>query len=179
MPIVAAIAAHLVACERPKEPAPAELNPPLFRTLPCIHFEKLREFLPRALPGYQQRGDEGSTGKYGDVTMSEAERTFRQKDGREVVVRIVDSTLSRRLAAKIRAAAEAAAGDGGPDAATPLSLGEAVGYIHYDPTDERAEANLLVGGRYLVAVTGRGFAGPDEVEKVARQLDLVGLAKMR
>ena len=46
-------------------------------------------------------------------------------------------------------------------------------------TEAKAEATLLVGDRYVVAVSGQGFVGTEEIREVARELDLAGLAKLR
>ena len=51
--------------------------------------------------------------------------------------------------------------------------------MRYDEGEARAEANLLVGGRYVVAVTSRGFSGTGEVRRLAHTLDLAGLARLR
>ncbi|MGZ3461395.1 MAG: hypothetical protein ACXU86_23130, partial [Archangium sp.] len=73
---------------------------------PCVHFEDLRPFLPETMEGLARARDEGSTGRYGDVSVSEAERSFTHGEEREVKVRIVDTTLGQKLGQAIRAAAE-------------------------------------------------------------------------
>ncbi len=145
---------------------------------PCIYFKQLRPFLPLALPGYRQLRDEGSTGKYGEVSVSEAERVFA-KEGRELGVRIVDTTLSGKLAEKIRSVAHESSSVAPGDPNAPIFLEGTVGFVRYDPGEDRAEANLLVGDRFVVAVTGRGGEGTGEVRALARQLNLAGLSKLR
>ena len=54
-----------------------------------------------------------------------------------------------------------------------------MGFVRYDPSEEKAEANLLVGGRYVVAVTSLGFDSTHEVRQIAQGLDLEGLSKLR
>lgn len=142
-----------------------------------MYFKDLRPFLPKELAGFTVAKDEGSTGKYGDVMMSEAERVFARPD-RRVAVRIVDTPLSGKLGHSIREAAEEAGERGDGDVAA-LRLRETVGYVRYDREEEKAEANLLVGGRYVVAVTGEGFTGTEEVRRIADGLDLAGLSKLR
>jgi len=171
-----------------------------------VYFKRLQAFLPPSVPGFKRLRDEGSTGRYGEVSVSEAERIFAQDDGREVVIRIVDSTMLDRLAEGIRIAtleatrvAEGAtrpigqADDAGPDGARPkdarpanraeiagaLKLPDAVGYFRYDPADARADANLLVGDRFIVSIAGRGFRGSDEVRRIAQGLDCRELSKLR
>jgi len=155
------------------------------------------------VPGFKRVRDEGSTGRYGDVSVSEAERIFAQDDGRELVIRIVDSTMLDRLAEGIRIAtleatrvAEGAtrrigqaddsrtrppepAGANRAEVAGALKLPDAVGYFRYDPADARADANLLVGDRFIVSIAGRGFRGSDEVRRIAQGLDCRELSKLR
>ncbi len=200
-----------LACRRAQAPELAwqpdggwteEASPPAR----SVYFKRLQAFLPPSVPGLKRVRDEGSTGRYGDVSVSEAERIFAQDDGREVVIRIVDSTMLDRLAEGIRIAtleatrvAEGAtrpigqADDAGPDGARPkdarpanraeiagaLKLPDAVGYFRYDPADARADANLLVGDRFIVSIAGRGFRGSDEVRRIAQGLDCRELSKLR
>jgi len=149
-----------------------------------VHFKDLRDFIPAALDGFKQVKEEGSTGKYGDVQVSEAKRTFAQEEGREVSVRIVDTTMAEELGRAIKAAAEEAADRPETDPSRPLFLSDAVGFVRWDPSrsdpdEARAEATLWVGGRFVVAVSSQGFDGTSEVRGVARALDLAGLSKLR
>lgn len=149
---------------------------------PCVHYSELQAFLPAALGGrlasFRAAHDGGSTGRYGAVSVSEAERVYvgeraaHDDERPSLSVRIVDTTLKERLAAAIERAAE-----GGPDAR--LVLRQAVGFVRYDPEVREAEASLLVGGRFVVAVTGRGFDDSRAVREVARGLDTEGLARLR
>jgi hypothetical protein len=143
-----------------------------------VYFKDLRPFLPGELSGFQLARDEGSTGKYGEVVVSEAERVFT-RPGRSVAIRIVDTTLSGKLGTSIRSAAEDASRlePGSPSA--PIQREGTVGFVRYDPSEEKAEANLLVGGRYVVAVTSVGFQSTHEVRQIAQELDLEGLSKLR
>jgi hypothetical protein len=145
---------------------------------PCAHFEELRPFLPETLEGLTRSRDTGSTGRYGDMSVSEAERRFTHGEDREVKVRIVDTTLGERLGQAIRAEAEEGRGRAQNDPTAPIFWKDAVGFVRYDETNGLAEASLLVGSRYVVAVTSRGFPGTVEVRRVARGIDLEGLARL-
>ena len=147
--------------------------------LPCVYFKDLAPFLPDRLEGFTPSNTEGSTGKYGEVSISEAERTYTRGEDREVKVRIVDTTLGGKIAKSIRAAAEDARRRPESDPTAPIFWDAAVGFVRYDPSEATAEANLLVGDRYVVAVTSRGFPGTVEVRRVARGIDLAGLARLR
>jgi hypothetical protein len=54
-----------------------------------------------------------------------------------------------------------------------------VGFVRYDAEEALAEANLLVGERYVVAVTSRGFPSTVEVRRVAQGMDFAGLSRLR
>ncbi len=181
------LAASLLACrkepvaaaqrEGPEDaPAPSAAAVP---ARPCLYFTQLRSFLPPELAGYTQARDEGSTGKYGEVAVSEAERVFAAAEGRSATVRIVDTSMSEKLGNAIRAAVKDAR-DRDPAAATaPIVLADAQGFVRYDPDASKAEANLLVGDRFVVAVTTFGFEGTDELRRIALGLNLAGLSKLR
>ena len=167
---------------------------------PCLHFRRLQAFLPRAPEGFRPLRATASTGRYGEVSVSEAEQVFvsgeaqaaAQADAgpegpgvRQLSVRIVDTSLAARLAEAIRTAAreaqeahDAQAARGEHARTAPLLFDRAVGYVSHDPDDDgRVEAMLLVGERFLVAVTGHGFGSTVETQAVLGQIDLTGLAQ--
>lgn len=144
---------------------------------PCVHFSELERFLPSSLAGFRTVREDASTGKYGDVSVSEAERVFAQED-RELSVRIVDTTLKGKLAQAIQSLAEQPA-TSASELTSLLRLDDAVGYVRYEPSEGKAEANLLVGNRFIVSVTSRGLQGSSEVRRVATSLDLAGLSRLR
>ena len=179
IPFVALAALLAGGCKKDEpEPAPPGPRAVAPRAAPCVYFKRLSPFLPSALPGYRTERDEGSSGKYGEVSVSEAERVF-SKGERELSVRIVDTTVSDRLGEKIKAAARDASSRPPTDPTAPIFLGETVGFVRWDAGESKAEANLLVGDRFVVAVTGRGFEGTAEVREIAKSLDLAGLSKLR
>ena len=149
-------------------------------TFPCAHFEDLRTFLPERLEGLQRSQEGGSTGRYGEVSVSEVERSFTHGEDREVKVRIVDTSLGRKLGLAIRAAADEGRGRATNDPTAPIFWKdkEAVGFVRYDVSSGLAEASLLVGNRYVVAVSSRGYPGTVEVRRVAQDIDLEGLARL-
>lgn len=178
--LVLALCPGLGCSSDSRTPAPeAEAAAEAAAPLPTIYFKDLAPFLPERLEGFTHSGTEGSTGKYGEVSISEAERTFTRGEDREVKVRIVDTTLGGKIAKSIRAAAEDAKRKPESDPTAPIFWDAAVGFVRYDPSEVTAEANLLVGDRYVVAVTSRGFPGTVEVRRVARGIDLAGLARLR
>lgn len=142
-----------------------------------MYFKALQPFLPAAVPGFQKVRDEGSTGKYGDVSVSEAERVFAHEN-EEIAVRIIDSTTVSKLAESITAAAQAAKQQP-KDVAVPLTLPSAVGYLRFDAAEEKAEANLLVGNRFIVSVSSRGLKDGTQVRRIVESLDSERLSKLR
>ncbi|AKJ01719.1 hypothetical protein ATI61_103430 [Archangium gephyra] len=149
-------------------------------SFPCAHFEDLRAFLPESLEGLQRTQEGGSTGRYGEVSVSEVERSFTHGEDREVKVRIVDTSLGKKLGQAIRAAADEGRGRATNDPTAPIFWKdkEAVGFVRYDVSSGLAEASLLVGNRYVVAVSSRGYPGTVEVRRVAQDIDLEGLARL-
>jgi hypothetical protein len=158
----------------PETPGPGPTH------FPCAHFEDLRHFLPEKLEGLPAIQEAASTGRYGEVSVSEAERSYSSKDEREVKVRIVDTSMSQKLGQAISAAAEEARPRAANDPTAPIFWKdkEVVGFVRYDERAARAEASLLVGNRYVVAVSSRGFQGTVEVRQVAQGIDLAGLARL-
>jgi hypothetical protein len=163
----------------------------------CVHFRRLQAFLPRAPEGFRRLRATASTGRYGEVSVSEAEQVFVSGDEaveagvlapglRQLSVRIVDSTLSERIAEAIRTAAKQAqathaaqAANGQESRTAPLLYDRAVGYVSHDQHDGgRVEAMLLVGERFLVSVTGHGFSSGAEARAVLGQIDVTGLAQV-
>ncbi len=160
--------------------APSEVAPSVpAESAPCVYFKQLAPFLPEQLDGFQVARTQGSTGKYGDVSVSEAERLFTRGEGREVKVRIVDTTMGQKIGQAIREAADRAKSRDPSDPSAPIHWRDAVGFVRYDAEESLAEANLLVGDRFVVAVTSRGFPGTVEVRRVARDIDLAGLARLQ
>ncbi len=168
-------ASGMASCSRAEPAAPAPAPVP---ASPTVSFEALGAFLPRALAGYEPVRDRGSTGKYGDVSVSEAERAF-SRSGAEVSIRIVDTTLGPRLRSAIRAAVLDATDRPAEDPTAPILTDSAVGFVRYDAETARAEANLLVGDRFVVVLVTEGISGTGELRRLARGLDLAGLAKLR
>lgn len=174
---LACLALAFAACDGKRDDTSESPAPPI-HAAKTVHFRDLKPFLPRALPGFEQVKDEGSTGKYGEVVVSEAERVFSQKS-REVSVRIVDTSVAERLARAITAAAKNVEADEGDELTGPLELVGAIGFVRFDQDQDKAEANLLVGDRYVVAVTTIGYPDTREVRRLSRELDLAGLSKLR
>jgi hypothetical protein len=162
----------------PGDAASTAANTPA--AFPCAHFEDLRAFLPERLEGLERAQEGGSTGRYGEVSVSEAERSFTLGEEREVKVRIVDTSLGQKLGQAIRAAAEEGRSRATNDPTAPIFWKdkEAVGFVRYEASSGLAEASLLVGNRYVVAVSSRGYPGTVEVRRVARDIDLEGLARL-
>ncbi len=175
-------AVALSGCQGQPSPARPPANTQGPASSPTVYFQQLKAFLPSTVEGFTQVRERGSTGKYGEVSVSEAERVFRESGGeepREISVRIVDTTIAQRLGRSIRAAVEDGAHKAHTDPFAPIQLRDALGFVRYDPEEEQAEANLLVGNRYVVAVTTHGFVSTVEAREIARGLDLTGLAQLR
>jgi len=178
VPLLVAALAGLAGCRS----APEAPLPPAAAVPGSIYFTVLRGYLPKGLPGWTAGPPpEGSTGKYGDVAVSEVEAVFMREASRKLSVRIVDTSLIDRLGPAIRSAVEGASGRAEEDPTAPLRLPpHALGFVRFDREERHGEANLLVGDRYVVALQADGFPDTQELRQVARaHLDLAGLAALR
>lgn len=173
--VLAGTACRQQAAPRLLEKTPS-VEPEPSQPAKYLYFLDLQAFLPKQIPGFLQGRDEGSTGKYEALTVSEAERAFSMGEDRELVVRIVDTPKVEAMASAIQAFEQAPNRE--PNA-KPFKLPSGTGYLRYDPAESKAEATLLVGERFAVSVTSRGFRGVEEVRRVAEGLDLPGLSKLR
>jgi hypothetical protein len=146
-----------------------------------VYFTALEAFVPERLPGWEREArPDGSTGKYGDVTVSEVEAVYTRGGEQRLSVRIVDTSLLDKLAPAIRSAVAGAEGRPEADPTAPLRLPHALGFVRYDAEDRHGEANLLVGDRYVVALAAEGLPDTQELRQVARlHLDLAGLSRLR
>jgi len=178
VPLLVAALAGLAGCrsapDAPPPASPAQEGP--------VYFTRLRGFLPGALPGWTADvAPEGSTGKYGDVAVSEVEAVFTREGSRRLSVRIVDTSLIDRLGPAIRSAVEGASARADEDPTAPLRIPpHALGFVRFDGEERHGEANLLVGNRYVVAMQADGFGDTQELRQVAKAyLDLAGLAALR
>ena len=162
------------------EPETPAVRPPETPARP-VYFQALRAFVPESLPGWERTAQaDGSTGKYGDVTVSEVEAIYTRPGDCKLSVRIVDTSLVDKLAPAIRSAVDGASGRGEEDPTAPLRLPDGFGFVRYDEEDRHGEANLLVGDRYVVALSAEGLPDTKELRQVARlHLDLAGLSRLR
>ncbi len=138
---------------------------------PCVPFQQLRLHLPTTVEGLEQIRDEGSSGRYGEVSISEAERAFKGMGGLEISIRILDTTLVEQLGQALRIAAG--------ESSAPIQKDNALGFVQFLPEAQRAEANLLVANRFMVAINGQGYDDPAQVRRIAEQFDVDGLALLR
>lgn len=162
------------------EPVPEDVRVPDGGPLP-VYFTALEAFVPERLPGWEREArPEGSTGKYGGVTVSEVEAVYTRGGEQRLSVRIVDTSLLDKLAPAIRSAVEEAEGRTEGDPSAPLRLPHAFGFVRYDADERHGEASLLVGDRFVVALAAEGFPDTKELRQVAvHHLDLAGLSRLR
>jgi hypothetical protein len=172
------------ACERTATgvPRPVEEAPERLERTPApedrVHFRKLRTYLPSTLQGWKLSEDEGSTGKYGTIAISEVKRVFTAGE-RELSVQIIDSSNGRDLGSAISAAADDGRHKPGDDPTAPVFDEEVVGFAAFAPREGKADLNLWVAGRFVVALSSRGVEGTQEVRLAMREVDVAGLTKLR
>jgi len=169
-----ALGLALAACSRPAappSPADAASAEAVAAAGATVHFSRLRALLPDRLLDFEGERPTASTSQYGRVAVSEAERSYRQGE-RVASVRIIDTNLQT----------------GGPVPAQsweteaalhrPLEADGAVGYVEFDKASRAGKADLVVAERFLVTLKLEPARGADEVERLARALQLSRLAAL-
>lgn len=159
---------------KPADPPSPEITQ---RAFPCVHFSQLVPFLPPSVEGFRRVREQASSGKYGEVSVSEAERLFARADA-EISVRIVDTTLAK-LSDAIRQASEPVSQAAPAGAEALLQVGGSVGYVRSEAAEGKSEVNLLVADRFIVSVTSRGLEGTADVRRIANGLDIAGLSRLQ
>lgn len=161
------------ACERPGKP-PAALEGPA--SVPSrgltIHFSKLVPFAPESLLGYRGGATAASTSRFGEVAVSEIERSY-SNGTRELKLRIVDTNINRGAKARLGEAFENSEKLG-----KPLLTSSAIGYVELEKLTGRAQADLVVADRLLVTVAAENADGTEALERFCAALDLHALARV-
>lgn len=169
---LACLAASL-ACERPGKPAAALEGPaPVPSRGLTIHFSKLVPFAPESLLGYRGGATAASTSRFGEVAVSEIERSYSNGE-QGLKLRIVDSNINRGAKARPGEAFEDDERLG-----KPLLMASTVGFVELEKQSGRAQADLVVADRLLVTVASESADGTLEIERFCAALDLHGLARV-
>jgi hypothetical protein len=149
-----------------------------------VHFKKLQEFLPtKDVPGFKRGKPSGQTSAAMGMATSEASIRYLKegKDEQSIEVKVADvSAIPFGLAAM--SAAQLAQGDFENE--TEQGYEKSTSVAGYRGTEEVRKGNtssckvaLVVGNRFMVEVSGTGFADPANLRSLAESMKLSGLEK--
>ncbi|MGI5863839.1 MAG: hypothetical protein ACOX6T_17530 [Myxococcales bacterium] len=161
------------ACDRAKERPPARAAPRAGQSRGLtIHFSKLLPFAPESLLEYRGAAAVASTSRFGDVAVSEVERSYTNGD-QKLKLRIVDTNINRGAKARPGEAFE-----NDEKLGKPLLMASAVGYVELEKRTRRAQADLIVADRLLVTVASENADSTEAIERFCAGLDLGALARV-
>ena len=138
-----------------------------------LHFTRLQLFTPDELGDFKGGKTTASTAKFGEVAVSEVERSYSLGE-RTAKVRIVDTSLNHNA----HAPKPGEAYEDEKKVGRPLRTAGATGYVEFEKENHRAVANLIVADRVLVTLTVENARGPEDAERLAAALDLRRLESM-
>jgi len=148
---------------------------------------KLKTFLPERLGGRQGESPQGTMTRMGNRALSEATRSYRGSPASEtgaVELKIADARLAPRATQAIRSLADTEFALGGTtmlgttQRPERLVLPGAVGYARYDEDARQAQAQVLIGGRFIASVVVAQAEDAQEAAQALRSLDTLGLARL-
>jgi hypothetical protein len=148
---------------------------------------QLKAFLPERLAGRQGAFAQGTMTRMGDRALSEATRSYRggpPSDPGEIELKIADAWLEPRATQAIRSLAdtehvfEGTSMQGNTAPPERLVLPGAVGYARYDEEARLAQAQVLIGGRFIASATVAEAEDAQDAAQALRALDTLGLARL-
>ncbi len=165
-------------------------SPSALRLAVLIPDSQLKAFLPERLGGRLGEFPQGTMTRMGNRALSEVTRSYRggpPSETGQVELKIADAWLEPRATQAIRSLAEtnfAIAGSprmGTATAPERLVLPGGVGYARYDEGARLAQAQVLIGGRFIASAT---VAQAEDAQQDAgasgalRSLDTLALARL-
>jgi hypothetical protein len=149
---------------------------------------QLKTFLPERLGGRLGQFPQGTMTRMGDRALSEASRDYRGGAPSEtgpVQLKIADAWLEPRATQAIRSLADTDFGAMGGGSvmgshAIPerLVLPGGVGYARYDEGARLAQAQVLIGGRFIASATVAQAEDAQDAAQALRALDTLALARL-
>jgi hypothetical protein len=146
----------------------------------------LKTFLPERLGARLGASPQGTMTRMGNRALSEATRSYRANPASasgEVELKIADAWLEPRATQAIRSLADAehmlgGRSDGPFTMPERLVLPGAVGYARLDEEARQAQAQILIGGRFIASATVAQAEDAQEAAQALRALDTLGLARL-
>ena len=150
-------------------------------SLLVISDSTLKPYLPARLLGREGSAPQGSMTRIGGRSLSEVTRSYRGSPGADgrAELKLADARFEPRATEAIRTlAGDETQADGDADLAEPLVLPGAVGYARYDESERIAQAQVVIGGRFIASATVLQARDSKEAVAALRSLDTLGLSRL-
>jgi hypothetical protein len=143
-----------------------------------VSHETLKTFLP-ALPGWTRGEIQGETSNDMGISISRVQVNY-DKGEANLSYEIMDSSLNAAITAPFLMAAKAGMTEQTADGYTRGLMVSGFPAIEtWTPAAKNGELGLLVGGRYLVKVTGNSVPDIDTIRNAVAAVDLKRLATLK
>lgn len=143
-----------------------------------VNWRKLGPFLPDELGGFKAERDmKGRTTSMGQMQVSSVRRPYKGGDKR-LRVEITDTNLVPMLRTGFAIAASVNE-DSSDGVKKGTKIGGSPALLEWRKQRQRGKLQILVAGRYIVKLRLDKTDDPDEVVKLAKEIDLSGLAKVK
>lgn len=148
-------------------------------TAPVVNWRKLKPFLPDRLGEFSSAGElKGKTVSLGKMKATTVNRPYAAKKGPKLRVEIIDTSMAPMMRvgfATINAYDEDSTE--GKKKATRVKDNPA--FLQWHKQRSRGNITILVASRFLVKLTLRPCAKPEDLTAAANTIDLAGLAKVK
>ncbi len=134
---------------------------------------ELKPFLPARLFGQAGGFPQGSMTRMRERALSEVTRAYGADTAE---LKLLDARFEPRATEAIRAMAEESEDD--DSEAHRLVLPGAIGYSRYDKAERVAEAQVVVGGRFIASATVRAAQDAQAAAAALQAVDTLGLSRL-
>ena len=146
----------------------------------AIHYEKLMEYLPNEINGYERQEPDGGTVEMQDLSYSSANVEYKNEDGNKIKVSLIDYNVAGQLYQM--ATAMWATGmkiDSPNEKAMGVSVSDNIkGWQSYKKKKRKASVVLGIGERFLLSVEADDQNDVSKVMSIAKSMGLDELAEM-
>ncbi len=138
----------------------------------------LKRYLPATVLGRPGEAPQGSVTRIGSRSLAEATRSYRAPGADlEAEIKLADARYEPRATEAIRSLAGADEPDD-DDAAERLVLPGAIGYARFDQGERTAQAQVVIGGRFIASATVQPAKGAEEAVAALRSIDTLAISRL-
>ncbi|MHB8417732.1 MAG: hypothetical protein ACYDCL_06630 [Myxococcales bacterium] len=137
----------------------------------------LRPYLPERLLGRSGERPHGSVTRIGPRALSEVIREYPGGEG-EAELKLADARFEPHATEAIRSMAGDADGARLDDGVSKLVLPGAVGYARYDGDERLAQAQVVIGDRFIASATVQQAQDAEAAVAALRAVDTLALSKL-